>query len=152
MKTNRIHLLVAVMTTITATAQDSKPPQDRRPPPVLLLHALDGDRSGELSADEIANASAALAELDKDEDGALSQKEIMSPPPRNPADGAALPPKKPKPSPVLLKALDLDKDRTLSADEIEDAPASLATLDKDEDGTISKAEMKPGKPPIKIEE
>ncbi len=152
MKTNRIHLLVAAFTTITATAQDSNPPLDRRPPPILLLHALDGDKNGELSAEEIADSSAALLELDKDEDGALSLKEIMPPPPKRPTADAARPPKKPKPSPVLIKALDLDKDRTLSAEEIEDAPVSLATLDKDEDGTISKAEMKPGKPPIKIEE
>ena len=121
---------------------------DRRPPPPLLLPALDGDRDGALSADEIANSSAALAELDKNDDGMLSRKEISPPPPKKGGLETGPPKGKPKGAPVILKALDLDKDGVLSANEIEDAPLSLASLDKDSDGIISKAELKPGKPPI----
>jgi hypothetical protein len=149
MKANQIHLLVALMATATVNAAPPKPPVDRRPPPPLLLPALDGDRDGALSADEIANSAAALAELDKNEDGMLSRKEISPPPPKKPTDTEAAPkPPKPKGHPIIVKALDLDKDGSLSADEIEDAPLSLATLDLDADGTISKAELKPGKPPV----
>ena len=41
-----------------------------------LFAALDADEDGELSADEIANASKALATLDKDDDGKLSREEL----------------------------------------------------------------------------
>lgn len=144
MKPHRIHLILAALAITGLNAQDAKPPLDRRPPPPLLLPALDADENGELSAEEIQASSDALAELDKDGDGALSRKEIAPPPPKK-SKG----PKPPKGSPVLVKALDLDDDGTLSADEIEDAPLSLAALDTNGDGIVTKKEMKPGKPPIK---
>lgn len=150
MKTNPLHLLFALAAAVTASAQESKPPVDRRPPPQPLLVALDGDRDGKLSPDEIAGSPAALLKLDKNADGMLSRKEIHPPPPKKPASVMAPPPR--KAPPPLLKALDLDKDGTLSADEIEDAPLSLATLDKDEDGTLSRRELDPPKPPRKATE
>jgi EF hand len=141
MKSHTLPLMVLALAAGGLHAQDAKPPGHRPPPPVLLK-ALDGDKDGALSADEIANSSAALLELDKNEDGKLSPREISPPPPKHKGKN---PPKGPL---VIVKALDLDEDRFLSADEIEDAPASLAVLDKDGDGTISKAELKPGKPPV----
>jgi Ca2+-binding EF-hand superfamily protein len=45
--------------------------------------------------------------------------------------------------------LDLDKDGSLSAAEIEAAPQSLLKLDKNADGTISRKELNRGKPPVK---
>ena len=149
MKPYGIHLILAAIAITGLNAQDAKPPGDRRPPPPLLLPVLDADENGALSTDEITNSSAALAELDKDGDGQLSKKEIAPPPPKTKKPKG---PKPPKASPVLVKALDLDDDHVLSADEIEDAPATLALLDKDGDGTVSKNEMKPGKPPIEKEE
>ena len=56
-----------------------------RRPPMPLLRALDADRDGALSADEIANASKALLKLDKDNNGALSREELR--PPRPPREG-----------------------------------------------------------------
>ncbi len=47
----------------------------RRPAPPLAA-ALDADKNEEISADEIANAAAALATLDKNADGAISQAEV----------------------------------------------------------------------------
>lgn len=146
MKTSTIHLFLAALAITGLNAQDAKPPGDRRPPPPLLLPALDADEDGALSADEIAAASTALGDLDKNEDGMLTKKEIAPPPPKGKKPKG---PKPPKGSPILVKAIDLDDDGTLSADEIEDAPAALLTLDKDSDGAVSKEEMKPGKPPIK---
>lgn len=47
--------------------------------PMAILRALDGDRDGELSKEEIENASQSLATLDKNEDGKLSREELMPP-------------------------------------------------------------------------
>ena len=51
------------------------PPRPPFPPPPVIV-ALDADRDGELSAEEIENAAAALKTLDKDGDGALSRQEM----------------------------------------------------------------------------
>jgi hypothetical protein len=48
----------------------------------------------------------------------------------------------PPPHPVMT-ALDTDGDRTLSAQEIADAPKSLKTLDRNSDGMLSKEELRP---------
>ena len=148
MKTNRIHLLLALAATVTANAQELKPPIDRRPPPPQpLLVALDGNRDGELSPDEITNSSAVLGKLDKNNDGMLTRKELLPRPPKDKTKQP--PPPRPKGPSPLMAALDLDKDGALSADEIEGAALSLALLDKNNDGTISRQELNPGKPPMK---
>jgi hypothetical protein len=67
----------------------------RRPAPPVLL-ALDANHDGEVDADEIAGASAALKKLDKDGDGKLSMLELMGPPPQgmgaSPDGGQGRPP------------------------------------------------------------
>jgi|GEM_PF-1664845 len=142
------YLILALLATVCANAAEPKPPVDRRPPPQPLLPALDKNRDGELSPDEIANAPTALEALDKDGDGALSPKEIKGKPPKKTAgENAPPPPDQMGPPPVILKALDLNKDRSLSADEIDAASESLLILDKDKDGTLSRKELHPGKPP-----
>ena len=151
MKTNRIQLLLALIMTASASAKDTKPPGGHRPPPPPpLLAVLDSNHNGELNEDEIANASSALLELDKDGDGQLTRMELMPPPPKK--ESATLPPPPPRPDkrpPLLIAVLDLDKDGILSAAEIEAASDSLLTLDKNEDGVISQKELHPGKPPAK---
>lgn len=144
MKTYALPLMLLALTATGLTAQEGKPPVTRRPPPPLLLPALDSNKDGALSAEEIANAAASLLELDKNDDGKLSPKEIAPPPPKGPKTRKPLP----KGPPTIVKALDFDQNRFLSADEIEDAPESLAVLDKNGDGAISKEELKPGKPPV----
>ena len=47
-----------------------------RPPLHPLMMALDADADGELSAEEISNAPAALKKLDKNADGKLSREEL----------------------------------------------------------------------------
>ncbi len=139
MKLNRIHLIVALLATVTANAAEPKTP---RPPPPPLLVALDTERDGVLTAAEIANASAALSELDKNGDGKLTLKEIIPPPPA----GVTPPPPPPAPGP-LFTAIDLNKNGILSASEIEDAPLALLTLDKDHNGMLSRKELNPPPPP-----
>ena len=59
--------------------------RDLRPrPPRPLIALLDEDKDGELSAEEIAGAAAALKELDEDGDGTVSREELRAsfgPPP-----------------------------------------------------------------------
>jgi hypothetical protein len=121
--------------------------------------ALDLNRDGELSADEIAKASQSLLKLDKDGDGKLSGDELRPRPPGGGGGqrgGGRLPnggqgggngagqgqPPQPPPSP-LLTALDLNGDGKLSADEIAKAPQSLLKLDKNGDGKLSRDELRP---------
>lgn len=160
MKTTTILTALAALFA-TAGVVTAKPNgKHRRPAPPLLLPVLDSDMDGELSAEEIANASAALLEIDKNEDGELTRKEIV---PRHKKGKKAKNGKKagkgknagkgkkgkrrmrPGP-PILVKTIDLDDDRVLSADEIEEAPTSLLTLDTDNDGALSRDEMRPPKP------
>ena len=42
-----------------------------------IIAALDANKDGEISAEEIKNATAALSKLDSDKDGKLSREEIM---------------------------------------------------------------------------
>lgn len=58
------------------------PPQGHRPPPPVIA-ALDANRDGTLSADELEDATDALLELDMDGDGELSPQELHphGPPP-----------------------------------------------------------------------
>ena len=46
----------------------------------------------------------------------------------------------------IVRALDTDKNRELSAAEIANAPASLRALDKNNDGSVSFADLRPERP------
>ena len=50
-----------------------------------VLAALDSNHDGEISADEILNAPAALLALDKNRDGQLTEGELLPPPAVPPA-------------------------------------------------------------------
>jgi Ca2+-binding EF-hand superfamily protein len=54
--------------------ENPRPPG--RPPGPPVMRALDTDGNGELSAEEITNAAAALKTLDKNNDGKLDQSEL----------------------------------------------------------------------------
>src|SRR6266568_1420964 len=106
MKTStKLALLSSVALGVTAwtlTAQDagdSSPNRDRpprreegpsgpgregRPPMMPLIGALDANHDGVIDADEIKNAAAALAKLDKNGDGQLTREEFMGRPPGRP--------------------------------------------------------------------
>lgn len=124
-------------------------------PPVFA--ALDANHDSTISADELANASAALKTLDKNNDGQLTMEEIRPMPPKNAGehkDGP--PPRGPRPDgdknfhppvPPVLAALDANGDKTISADEIANASAALKKLDKNGDGQLTKEELRPEPPP-----
>ena len=56
-------------------------PEDRPRPPHPVMDALDADHNGEISEEEINNATAALKSLDKNSDGKLTDDEIRPPRP-----------------------------------------------------------------------
>jgi hypothetical protein len=66
-------------------AQPSTSPQHQTHPVrhqvMPIIAALDADRNGEISAEEIANASAALLTLDANNDGKLTPDEFLPPVP-----------------------------------------------------------------------
>ena len=82
-----------------ADAPDGPPPPDgpaqgNRPPrpPSPVMHVLDANHDGVLSADEIANASKALLTLDKNGDGQLTPDELRPPRPAGDQKGPPPPP------------------------------------------------------------
>lgn len=109
------------------------------PPPVIA--ALDLNKDGTISADEIAQAATSLKALDKNGDGKLDFEELH---PGRPAD-APTPPAgavRARRNPVML-ALDANGDGELSAAEIANAPTSLKALDTNKDGQLTPDELRP---------
>jgi hypothetical protein len=121
-----------------------------------LIRVLDADHDREISASELANASAALLTLDTNGDGIVSQDELRPPRPADapppPADRPGRPADRrpppagvdhPKPFDPILLALDSDGDCALSAVEIANAPTSLKALDANGDGKLTPDEFMP---------
>lgn len=146
--------------------------QGQQPP---IFTALDTNNDGNISADEIANATEALKTLDKNGDGSLSRDEYIPPHPgesmstrtekhgksenqsreqTDPQDTATKPEKirdaRPNeqrpPKPPIDLALDANSDGLISADEIDNAANTLQTLDKNGDGLLSATECLPARP------
>ncbi len=119
-----------------------------------VIRVLDTDRDHEISAAEIAGASAALLTLDANKDGSVAADEFHPPRPARPADAPARPtPPAGAPTrggsgrshpvvPVML-ALDANSDGALSATEIANAAKSLAAIDTNKDGKLTMDELRP---------
>jgi len=106
-----------------------------RPPPLPIVTALDTNHDGIIDSNEIANASAELLTLDKNGDGKLTPDEYLPPlPPDAPKDAPR------PPTPLIIKALDVNGDGVIDANEIANAPAELKTLDKNGDGRLTRNE------------
>jgi Ca2+-binding EF-hand superfamily protein len=118
----------------------------RHGPPIV--RALDTNKDGVISADEIANAATSLKALDANGDGTVSVDELRpTPPPDAPAD---MPPPpadadgtRPHPMDPIMLALDANGDGALSATEIANAPTSLKALDLNKDGQLTLDEFRP---------
>jgi len=135
----------------------------RMAPPIIA--AIDANKDGTLSSDEIAGAATALRTLDQDGDGQLSAEEMHPMPPsdakggaggrkgprgergpRPDAEGGKQGPRPDGPrrmKPPFIGALDADDSQSLSEAEIANAPEALKTLDKNKDDTLTPEELMP---------
>jgi hypothetical protein len=172
MNTNhRLLLVLALITAETLCAQSGPGPRRGGPGgpggpgghgrfhPVIRV--LDADKDGEISAAEIANASAAIRTLDANSDGIVTAEELRpahpamrgTPPadaparPARPAGDSQAPTDRPRPVDPVMLALDANTDGALSAAEITNAPASLKALDANADGKLTRDELRP-LPPV----
>ncbi len=122
------------------------------PPPSPVIEALDADDDGEISAEELKNAVAALKSLDKNKDGKLDRKEIHPPPPFGPQRRG---PRGRGPGPrgagsdgkVLverLKAFDENKDGKLTKKEVPERMQGrlFEMADKNDDDVIDAKELR----------
>ena len=131
----------------SAWAQDKAPAGDQAPPPKpprvpILFAALDVDEDGEISAAEIAAAAETLIEVDVNGDGKITLDELL-PPKKEHNPFAPKPLRRPAP---VIRALDVDQDGKLSAEELKNATESLLTLDENGDGELTGEEMFPPPP------
>ena len=160
MSPTNIILPLSIITLVTPALLAQGPPRYAPPPAPPLIQVLDKDEDGVISKWEIKKAAKALAKLDENDDGELSQDELHPPRPdgdderRRPRRGReddgeerGGPPEGDRPGPPpspLLRALDIDQDGTLSAEELENAPNPLAELA--EDGEIDLRKLAPPRP------
>jgi len=127
-------------------AQQGRPqgaPAQERPDraPVLgnpVMAAIDADRDGEFSAEEIKNAAAALKTLDKNNDGKLDRTELRPPGRGVGGPGAGGPGGN---FGDRIMAMDANKDGKVTKDELpERMQRILQRADTNKDGGIDKAE------------
>lgn len=103
-----------------------------------LLAALDKDRNGVISANEIAAAPTALGSLDKNQDGKISEEEAS---PQNQGGG-----QRPRRGPGIMRmmkahsALDADENGVIDEAELKNATVALQTLDANRDGKLTEEE------------
>jgi hypothetical protein len=119
-----------------------------------IMKALDLDENGQLSANEIENASKSLLKLDKDGDGMLSEEEMRPEPgpwmnlagpggPMGPGGpGGGGPGAGPGAMLRMFQNRDKDGDGKLTGDEIpEPMRARVGMMDENGDGSIDKSEI-----------
>jgi len=111
---------------------DKNDPRPPCPPPPLVA-ALDADQDGTISAEEIADASAALLTLDVDGDGALSREEVR---PDGPPCG-----RRRGHGPLIMRH-DTDGDGVVGrAEFITDVTDKFVELDADGDGDVDQEDL-----------
>ena len=92
MKPKTVSLVTAALLgmTLVLPAQEAPPPggepgpEGHRPPPPLIIGALDANHDGVIDAGEIANARRVLESLDRNGDGKLTPDEFHPHPPGRP--------------------------------------------------------------------
>ena len=100
-------------------------------PPIVspLVRVLDTNHNGVIEAGEIANATEALKELDKNGDGQLTADEYLG-------DGEST-------TSPLVTILDINKNGVIDEKELAKASQSLRMLDKNMDGKLNPSEFRP---------
>ncbi len=112
---------------------------ERRRPHHPVVAALDADLDGVISAEEIANAGAALAALDTDADGSLSQEETRPMRPERPAGPRG---------PRDVMRHDADGNGVVTLEEFTaHATEAFGSIDTNADGQIVQAEAEAAAPP-----
>ena len=110
-----------------------------------IIAALDANKDGEISAEELKNAEAALKTLDKNNDGKLSQDEYRPPMQRGPREGGEGGGQftvNPEQMATRLMQFDKNADGKLTKDELPERMAGMLERgDTDKDGALSKDEI-----------
>lgn len=161
MKTTTLLLAALAALTPGLFAQTSNPSGEESgarkgpPPPPRIVRTLDANRDRVISAEEIANAASALRTLDANGDGLISRPEMGPPPPPKKSEVKAKAKareegkptsRRPPPKDPLVAALDADQNKSLSAEEVTNAPTALAKLDRNGDGQLTQDEFAPPPP------
>lgn len=135
--THRLLCAAALVVSSAAFAAPERPLPARASNPIFA--ALDVDRNGTVSPEEIAAAPLTLAALDLDGDGVVSADEWQP----VDADGHVHRPRSHSPMLTVILALDANHDGALQAMEVANAASSLRRLDLNQDGGISRDELRP---------
>lgn len=108
-----------------------------------LMSALDANKDGKLSAEEIANAVTALKTLDKNNDGVLEATELAPSRPQRGGGGGGRGGWGDASSIVdRIMERDADKDKKLSKEEAGERMAGMfGQVDTDKDGFLSRSEV-----------
>lgn len=108
----------------------------------ILLGALDKDRNGELSAEEIAGASEVLEKLDRDEDGKVTMRELAPPPPQGGVGGPGQAPDAERML-AFFKQQDKNADGKLNKEEVgERIRENFDRIDGNGDGELDDVEIR----------
>lgn len=108
-----------------------------------LFATLDADEDGELSSDEIANATVALKKLDQNSDGKLTADELR-PQPRGGREARGQRGNRRSPEAMVQRFMQYDKneDGKLTKDEMPERLSGMfARLDANEDGDVTQEEI-----------
>jgi hypothetical protein len=128
-------ILVAGVGAVLADGDEQARPRPHHP----IVAALDADMDGVISAEEIANAGAALAALDTDADGSLSQEETR---PARPERAAGCR------GPRDVMRHDVDGDGVVTLEEFTaHATEAFGMIDANVDGQIEQTEADAAAPP-----
>lgn len=137
----RTSLLVMCLCISSVNAQ---PPSGSRLPTDYFVKAIDKNEDRKISKDELKQAGVRLLKFDSNKDGKLDEFELF---PEDFLPGGIEPDNnnpfgRRPPSPIIF-AIDKDRNRQFSKEELTNASKSLLSLDRNRDGELSSEELRP---------